>query len=176
MAEETQTKERSVDYGAVTFDELPPAPVRKGGGGAESVFDKLLDDVHNDPKKKNKPVSIGRYKNETAAKAAKNVLQQRNGRTQQVTGHEFHVRPRIEDSEGAAVPEGTDGSKEVWHLFVIYDPKKIVDGALDEHKRKEAERIAKIEEKRKEREEVAAKETAEKAAKEAGGGTPAPSA
>ncbi len=136
------------------------------------MFDKLLDDVHNDPKKKNKPVSIGRYKNETAAKAAKNVLQQRNGRTQQVTGHEFHVRPRIEDVEGNPVPEGTDGSKEVWHLFVIYDPKKIVDGALDEHKRAEAERIAKIEVKRQEREATAAKEKADKEAAEASGGTP----
>jgi len=146
QTEEKPKRTRSVDSGPIVFDELPPAPERKSGGGG-SEFDTLLADLHANRDAWDKPVSIRRYVNETAAKAAANVLRQRNGRTMAATGHEFAVR-NIDD---------------VWHLFVIYSPSKIVDGAYDAHVAAEKERVATIQRKQRERDKARAAEEKAKA-------------
>ncbi len=139
--EATEKRSQKVDSGLVAFDELPPAPERaRGGGGSE--FDTLLGQLHADKQLWNKPVSMRRYENETAAKAAANVLRQRNGRVIGASGHEFHVR------------EIDDKGVKLHHLFVIYDPKRIVDGEWDKHVAYEKERVAKIEAKKAEKERV----------------------
>ena len=131
--------ERKVESNVIVFDELPPEPTRAGGGGRASEFDALLENVHNDRELWRKPVSFRQYGNETGAKAARNVLRQRLGRSMAATGHDFAVRN---------VPvDGVD----CWHLFVIYDPSQIEDGAWELHVKEEAERIGKIEAKRQEK-------------------------
>lgn len=147
---EAEKVTRKVERGLVAFDELPPAPVRtrNGSGGRVSEFDVLLDELHkavtDDPNLRGKPVSMSRYENETGAKAAANVLRQRNGRTMAATGHEFVVRS-VTDSAG----------KQVWHLFVKYDPSEIEDGAWEAHVKAEQVRIEGVEKKRQEKADAA---------------------
>ena|SRR5579863_7861851 len=131
----------TVEKGAIVFDELPPLPKRErtGGGNRTSEFDNMLKEVHEDERMWGKPVSVRRYESVTAAKAAANVLRQRLGRDVSVSGHEFAVRSIDKD--------GTIKH----HLFVTFDPEKIVDGAWDEHVAAEEDRVRKIEVRRAEK-------------------------
>ena len=68
----------SVDYELVVYDELP-APSPRGGG--RSILNEQLDTIKQNKDVWGRPVRIGLYTQGTAATAAKNVLQQRKGRT-----------------------------------------------------------------------------------------------
>jgi hypothetical protein len=105
-------------------------------GVRTSEFDTMLNEVHEDERMWGKPVSIRRYEGVTAAKAAANVLRQRLGRNVSVSGHEFAVRSLEKDG---VVKH---------HLFVTFDPAKIVDGAWEDHQTAEQERLAKAEAKK----------------------------
>ena len=126
-----------VDYELVVYDELPARTGHSGGGGgARSVLNEQLDKIKADEKFHGKPIRIGLYQKGTAATAAKNVLQQRNGRTPAVRGWKFETRRVPKD---AMNPEaGTDMG-----LFAIYTPDQIVPGAEAAHVKAEEHRIAK---------------------------------
>ena len=91
----------------------------------------------------NKPVRIGLYSQGTAATAAKNVLQQRNGRNAAVSGWKFYTRPvPVDTSPDAEVVRG---------LFAVYTPDAIVPGALEAHEMAEKKRVSDLEAARSER-------------------------
>jgi hypothetical protein len=125
----------SVDREIVIYDELPPPSARSGGG--RSVLNEQLETVKENPQAWGKPVRIGLYTQGTAATAAKNVLQQRFGRSAAVCGWKFYTRPvPVDTSPDADVLRG---------LFVVYTPDAVVDGALEAHELAEKKRIAELE-------------------------------
>lgn len=125
-----------VDYELVVYDELPARAGHAGGQGGRSVLNEQLDKIKGDEKFHGKPIRIGLYQKGTAATAAKNVLQQRNGRTPAVRGWKFETRRVPKDREN---PEaGTDMG-----LFAIFTPDQIVPGAEEAHVRAEEHRVAK---------------------------------
>jgi len=122
----------SVDYELVVYDELPPPTNRSGGG--RSILNEQLETIKANSNVWGKPVRIGLYTQGTAATAAKNVLQQRNGRTAAVAGWKFYTRPVPTDSS----PEADT----LRGLFAVYTPDAVVEGAMAAHKASEAKRIA----------------------------------
>lgn len=131
----------NVDYTLEVVDELPPKS--QGGGGGRSVLEDQLTTIINTSAYHKKHVRIGRYNKGTAATAAKNVLQQRHGRTNVVDGWSFATR-RL--TEGLA----PDAQAEVG-LFAKYDPEVMIPGAKELHDKAEVERKRKLEVARQER-------------------------
>jgi hypothetical protein len=126
-----------VDYELVIYDELP-APSTRGGG--KSILNDQLETIKDNKEAWGKPVRIGLYTQGTAATAAKNVLQQRFGRTAAVDGWKFYTRP-IPTSQlpDADVHRG---------LFAVYTPDSIVDGAMEAHRLAEEKRLYELEQAR----------------------------
>jgi hypothetical protein len=125
----------NVDYELVIYDELPP-PATRGGGG-RSILNDQLETIKDNKQAWGKPVRIGLYTQGTAATAAKNVLQQRHGRTAAVQGWKFYTRP---------VPVDTSPEAEVYRgLFALYTPDAVVDGAWEAHQAAERRRLADLE-------------------------------
>src|SRR5215469_11400348 len=136
--------QQSVSYELVVYDVLPP---RLRGGGGKSILNDQLEQIKNGEKVSitqpdgsvieslwGRPVRIGLYSKGTAATAAKNVLQQRYGRTAAVLGWKFDTR-RVPKSEEDDAP--TDVG-----LFATYSPERIVEGALILHEKAEEKRKA----------------------------------
>lgn len=120
-----------VDYELVVYDELPPPSPR---GGGRSILNEQLGTIKGHTDAHGKPVRIGLYTQGTAATAAKNVLQQRYGRSPAVSGWKFYTRP---------VPTSQRPDADVQRgLFAVYTPESIVDGALEAHEKAEAKRLA----------------------------------
>jgi hypothetical protein len=131
----------SVDYDLVVYEELPPPASRSGGG--RSILNEQLDTIKQNREVWGKAVRIGLYTQGTAATAAKNVLQQRNGRNAAVTGWKFYTRPiPVDQSPEAETMRG---------LFAVFTPDAIVPGALEAHQAAESKRIADLETARAER-------------------------
>lgn len=142
--EEKAKRQNRVQYELEIVDELPPP--RRGGGGdsGRSVLQDQIKKVVGNEQYHGKNVRIGTYERATAATAAKNVLQQRHGRSSAVEGFEFKTR-RLTDAEDA--PMG---------LFVKYDPAAIVEGAKAQHIAAEEKRLKELEAKRAAKEQEAA--------------------
>lgn len=138
QTETTAKRERNVNYTLEIVDELPAPRRGGGGGGGASPFEPKLQTIASETQYHKKWVLIAGYKNATAATAAKNVLQQRHGRSANVEGYAFATRP---------IKEGAEQG-----LFVSFDPEAIVPGAKEQHEKAEKERIATLEAKRAERE------------------------
>lgn len=120
-----------VDYELVIYDELP-APSPRGGG--RSILNEQLATIKESDHAWGKPVRIGLYTQGTAATAAKNVLQQRYGRTPAVSGWKFYTRP---------VPTSQTPDAEVQRgLFAVFTPDAVVEGAREAHEKAEAKRLA----------------------------------
>jgi hypothetical protein len=119
-----------VDYELVIYDELP-APSPRGGG--KSILNEQLGVIKENKEVWGKAVRIGLYTQGTAATAAKNVLQQRFGRSPAVSGWKFHTRP---------VPSSQLPDADVHRgLFAVYTPDAIVEGAAEAHEKAEAKRL-----------------------------------
>jgi len=123
----------NVDYELVIYDELPP-PASRGGG--KSILNGQLETIKENPQAHGKPVRIGLYSQGSAATAAKNVLQQRFGRSAAVDGWKFYTRPVMQSE--AATAETLRG------LFAVFTPEAIVSGAKEAHEASEQERILKL--------------------------------
>lgn len=136
---------QQVDYELVVVDELPPRASHGGGGGGRSILNEQLEKIVGNEALHGKIVRIGLYTKGTAATAAKNVLQQRNGRTPHVKGWKFETRRVPRDPQNAEA--GTDMG-----LFAIYTPGEITAKALEEHLEYERKRKQKLVEARAERE------------------------
>jgi hypothetical protein len=122
-----QTKVFDVSYELEIVDgELPERP-----GARTSVLKDQLDQVSSNEKYHGKWVRIGLYGKSTAATAARNVLQQRHGRTQAVDGWKFETR-RIPGDESKT------------GLFAKYEADKIIAGAMEAHKAGEQARKDKL--------------------------------
>lgn len=124
MTEVVENKE----FELVQFDELPPAPPRT------SKLSETLEKVKTFPH--GKPVLIKEYETPTAATGSANHLKLRWGSKPDAYGFSFKTRK---------VREGIHG------LFVIYEPKKIVDGAAAEVDKKYDEFRLKAAERQKEK-------------------------
>lgn len=145
---------REVEYTIeVVEGDLPDRPTQNRSPLEDQLAQVQGNEAYHSPDENGKPrwLILGKYGNTTAATAAKNVLQQRHGRTKNVEGWAFATR-RLSGAD-----EGKTG------LFASYEPGSIVEGAKAEHDAKEKERLAKIEENRK------AREAAKAAEKESGG-------
>lgn len=152
-----------VDYELVVYDELPEATPR-GGGGGKSVLTEQLARISggraplefdrdsewqeiNGTKVRlwGRPIRIGLYSKPTACTAAKNVLQQRYGRTPAVAGWAFHNRRvTLPDEDGNVTEDSPTGRG----LFATFTPDKIVQGAYEAHIKAEEKRKAELKAKR----------------------------
>lgn len=129
-----------VDYTLEIIEgDLPPAG-HGGGGGRTSPLELKLEELKGREDAFGKWVLIGKYGKATAAGAAANVLRQRHGRNANAEGFEFAYR-KIDQ-----------GGSSVNGLFVRYDPTKVVEGAMDLHRKEEEARIARLEKARAEKE------------------------
>lgn len=140
--------EQKFEYTLEVVDELPPESRAGGGGGRGSPLEDTLAQIKDetryhtsqwDPPEKVRWILIGKYAKPTAATAAKNVLQQRHGRSRDVEGFEFRTRRLPEDRTMAG-------------LFVAYDPNAVVQGAREKHEQYEKDRLAKLASAREKRE------------------------
>lgn len=132
-----------VDYDLVVYDELP-APSPRGGG--RSILNEQLGTIKEKEQVWGRPVRIGLYTQGTAATAAKNVLQQRYGRSPAVSGWKFYTRP---------VPTSQTPDADVMRgLFAVYTPDAVVDGAKEAHEKAEAKRLADLQAAREAREQA----------------------
>ena len=134
------SKRFAVDYDFEVIDELPKRT--SNSKGRPSVLEDQVRKVVENSSLHGKWVRIGKYLKPTAATAAKNVLQQRYGRTAEVWGHKFEMR---------RIPAGTPGTenydendRSAAGLFMRHDPTAIVEGALDKHLERERDRKAKL--------------------------------
>lgn len=135
-------RKQQVDYELQVYDELPPRSA--GGGGGKSILNEQLEKIQGNTELHGKIVRIGLYTKGTAATAAKNVLQQRNGRTPAVRGWKFETRRVPND------PSNPDAGTKMG-LFAIFTPDRIVAGALEAHEAAEKVRKAKLKELRAQR-------------------------
>ena len=140
QADPSSTRHFNVDYDFEVVDDLPTRSYMGGNGqGRPSILEAQLDKVVADDSLHNKWVRIGKYGKPTAATAAKNVLQQRHGRTESVHGFAFATRRLPPDNQAAG-------------LFVKYNPGSVIPGAYDAHVNNEKERAVRLEQARKARE------------------------
>lgn len=146
----TETRKRNVEYGVLAeADAIPDAPAySRGASPLQTAINARVADTASH----GKAAIIARYDSKTACAAAVNVLRQRLGRHIGVSGSEFAAR--------------RDGDKHV--IWMVHDPKRIVEGEWERHKAAEKARIEKLVGKRKAKEAAKAAEADQKAAEAPG--------
>ena len=114
----TDKPQNTIDYELVIYDELPPASPRGAPiGQGRSILNSQLERIREAPEAWGKPVRIGLYSVGATASGARNTLCQRFGKTADVSGWAFYVRP---------VPASTEAGAEVLRgLFAVYTPDAV---------------------------------------------------